>query len=79
MPVLEPDPFGGIPIRTSAMVPEDKVLRFDGALWFHSRVSARGRMRRRHGRPRNHPRRLKVCYVRYQPALDRVMEEAGRA
>jgi hypothetical protein len=66
-------PLIGTPIRASALVPEDKILQINGELWFHSRLSARGKMRRRHGRPRNHPRRWKVRYVRYQPALDRVL------
>jgi hypothetical protein len=66
--------LGGIPLRTSPLIPEGTVIRAEGAVWFHSRISARGRMRRKHGRPRNHPRRLKMKYVRYQPDLDRALE-----
>jgi hypothetical protein len=69
----------GTPVYTSSLIPEDQIVSLDGALWFHSRISARGRMRRRHGRPRNHPRRLKVKFVRYQPALDRLLEASRDA
>lgn len=63
----------GVPIYTSPFVPEGKVITMQGATWFHSRMSARAKMRRNHGRPRNAPRRWKVRYVRYQPDLDRVL------
>lgn len=73
---LFPPPLGGIPLRTSELVPEGQVIMGGGAAWFHSRLSARARMRYPHGR-RNGRRRWKVRYVRYQPDLDRVMALAA--
>jgi hypothetical protein len=67
----------GVPIKTSPLIPEDQIVRIGGEVWFHSRISARGRTRRKHGRPRNAPRRLKVRFVRYQPALDKVLATGG--
>ena len=64
----------GTPVYTSPMVPEGQVVRVENAIWFHGRISQRQRVRRKHGRPRNAPRRLKIKYVKYQPELDRALE-----
>jgi hypothetical protein len=56
----------GIPVYGSALIPRGQVIVVNNgkALYFHERISARGRFRRAHGRSRPAPRRLKVRYVK---------------
>ncbi len=66
---LMPASLAGVHIQGSPLVPEDQLLYIGGRIFFHRRMSLRGRKRRPHGRT-NGPRRWKVRTVVYQPALD---------
>jgi hypothetical protein len=69
----------GVPMHGSVFVPEGNLVQtsIDGrdVLFFHQRVSVRGRRRRPHGRPRNVRRRMKAKIVLYRPDFDKIKEQ----
>lgn len=79
--IREPDALArltGTPLYPSSAVPEGTIVHADGAIYFHSRISMRGKMRRGHGRARRAPRRWKVKQVLYRPDYDRLAALGSR-
>lgn len=62
----------GIPVIGSPLIPRGQVIVVNNgkALYYHERMSARGRRRRAHGRSRPAPRRLKVKHVKVSELKD---------
>lgn len=74
----------GTPIKPSGMCPRGQLLHVTDpftkrpTIYFHQHTAAFGRKRRKHGRPRNAPRRWKVeLRVVEDPVMD-LLREAYR-
>lgn len=80
MSVLDPAaPLHGMPIIPSPFVPVGSFVKFDSlgtkGIYYHRHTWVRGRKVRKHGRPRNAPRRWKVVEVReyVDPAMAKLL------
>lgn len=65
----------GIPLFPSRHTPEGKLIQTADGIYFHSRLSTRGKMRRPHGRGRPAKRHWKSKTVLYQPDYERLRQE----